>query len=271
MSCYNAESVQGFDDVMSITEHLSRADYYIFIDFRRDGDLPISVFAYQEFALARAWGITEIIAFQEEGLKSYGMLGYLLVHPTRFSSREQLVDLAREEIRNKKWSKNYSRNLVVSELRLEKRLIDFHDHTGQSIDQVWFLHVRNHRNDLSAFDTVAILHSVTNEATGERGRPDGSYLKWAGQQGFHRTIFPEDDAHFSAFAIRAGQPGVFLHSAADVVRQPIINEVGLYTLEYRVFSETFPPIKAMISLNYAGPLEVVQNIQPSATSAKLLP
>ena len=50
MECYNADSVQGFDDVMSITQRLSRADYYLFIDFRRDGaeresDPPISVFS----------------------------------------------------------------------------------------------------------------------------------------------------------------------------------------------------------------------------------
>ena len=64
IACYNADSAQGFDDVMSITEKLSKADYYLFIDFKRDGKLPISVFAHQEFALARAWGITEMIARQ---------------------------------------------------------------------------------------------------------------------------------------------------------------------------------------------------------------
>jgi hypothetical protein len=71
MECYNADSLQGFDDVMSITERLSRADYFLFIDFKRNGDQPISVFTHQEFALARAWGITEMIAFQEEGLQSH--------------------------------------------------------------------------------------------------------------------------------------------------------------------------------------------------------
>ncbi len=61
MKCYNADSIQGFDDVMSITEYLARSDYYLFIDFKRDDPVPISVFSHQEFALARAWQIKEML------------------------------------------------------------------------------------------------------------------------------------------------------------------------------------------------------------------
>jgi len=274
MECYNADSVQGFDDVMSITEHLSKADYYLFIDFKRErvepDDLEISVFTHQEFALARAWGITEMAAFQEKGLKSHGMLSYLLVHPIEFT-RGQLVELVREEIRRKGWNNNYSRNLVVWKLCPEAKLIKFTDHTGTSVGRVWFMWVRNHRDDRSAFDTVAILYSVTDEATGQEARcQDSSYLKWAGQKGFHKTIFPQDVAAFSAFAVRVEQPGVFLHSAADVPRQPIISEVGRYKLEYRIYSESFPPVSATVALNYTGFLGMELQIQPSATSAELL-
>jgi hypothetical protein len=276
MGCYNADSVQGFDDVMSIiTEHLSKADYYLFIDFKREsvnsGDLEISVFTHQEFALASAWGIKDIIAFQEEGLKSHGMLSYLLVHPLKFT-RDQLVELVRKEILRRGWTNNYSRNLVVSKLEPDPPtgIIEFTDHTGTSTGQVWFLWVQNRRKDRSAFDTVAILYSVTNEKTGIETRPDSSYLKWAGQKGFHKTIFPEGNAHFSAFVVRVNQPGIFLHSAADVPRHPIIDEVGRYKLEYRIFSESFPPVSATVALDYSGPLKMVIQIQPSATFANLL-
>lgn len=174
LGCYNADSVQGFDDVMSITDQLSKADYYLFIDFRRHDGTPISVFSHQEFALARAWGITEMIAFQEEELESHGMLSYVLVHPTKFT-RERLVDLVREEICRRRWNNNYSRNLVFSRLCSSDEPIYFTDHTGQSLGRVWFLHVRNNRRDRSAFNAVAILRSVTSEATEQETRPDSSY------------------------------------------------------------------------------------------------
>jgi hypothetical protein len=267
MECYNADSLQGFDDVMSITERLSRADYFLFIDFKRDDDLPISIFTHQEFALARAWGITEMIAFQEEGLRSHGMLSYVLAHPTKFT-RERLLDLVREEI-GRRWNNTYSRNLVISELRSSETLINFSDHTGQSLEKVWYLHIRNCRIDRAAFNAVAILHSITNDANGQSTRPDSSYLKWAGQIGFQKTIFPQDEAHFDAFSIRVGEPGVYLHSAADVSRQPIIRDVGRYKLEYRIFSESFPMLKILVSVNYTGAIEMVHQIQMSDTSAAL--
>lgn len=269
MECYNADSLQGFDDVMSITDRLSKADYYLFVDFKRDGDLPISVFTHQEFALARAWGITEMIAFQEEGLKSHGMLTYVLAHPIQFT-RDRLLDLVREEI-CKRWKKTFSRNLVVTKLSNSPadKIINFGDHTGQSLEKVWYIHASNRRSDRAAFNTVAILHSVTNVATGEQGRPDSAYLKWAGQMGFQKTIFPQDEASFDAFAIRVNEPGIFLHSAADVVRKPIIVEPGRYKLEYRIFSESFPPVAAVVALDYTGPIGMKQTIQLSATSADL--
>jgi hypothetical protein len=54
LDSYVAVSVQGFNDVMRITDELKRSDYYLFIDFvRKDaGDLPVSLFTHQELALA---------------------------------------------------------------------------------------------------------------------------------------------------------------------------------------------------------------------------
>jgi len=274
MDCYNADSRQGFDDVMSIVDHLSRADYYLFIDFKReitaDNSIPISVFTHQEFALARAWGITEIIAFQETGLKSYGILHYVLAHPISFT-RENLLERVRKEV-GKRWDKDYSRNLVVDRLEASSpdQLIQFTDHTGTSLERTWFLYVKNRRGDRPAFNTIAILYSVRNEANGKEFRPDSAYLKWAGQMGFQKTIFPNDEAHFDAFSVRVGQHGVFTHSAADVARKPIINAPGKYILTYQIFSESFPSITAQVKLEYTGPYVLLQQLQHSETGAELV-
>lgn len=268
MKCYNADSVQGFDAVMSILDHLSKADYYLFIDFKREGKLPISVFTHQEFALARAWGISELIAFQEEGLESYGILGYVLAHPIQFT-RQNLLDLVRQEIRLH-WTKTFSRNLVCARLDPPKSLIDYGDHTGRSLEMVWSLCIQNRREDRTAFNTVAILHSVTNDSTKETTRPDSAYLKWAGQMGYQKTIFPDDEATFDAFAIRVREGGVFLHSAADVRRQAIITDFGRFSLEFRVFSEGFPPLVVRVKLTYPVPISLDQRVQMSGTFAEIV-
>ena len=149
------------------------------------------------------------------------------------------------------------------------QLVTFADHTGASTQTTWRLFIQNRRNDRAAFNAVAILHSVRNKQTGQQSRPDTAYLKWAGQMGFQKTIFPNDEAELDAFSIRVGQPGVFIHSAADAPRKSIIADVGVCELEYGFFSESFPPISAIVELNYTGP-HGAQPVQFSQTSAGLI-
>ena len=250
MKCYNAESRQGFDDVMSITEHLARADYYIFIDFKRDDAVPISVFTHQEFALARAWQITEMLAFKEAGLLAYGMLGYVLAHPTEFV-RETLVAQVRDEIARRGWNANYSRNLLADRIEFPSQTWAYGDHQAANLERICRIIIENRRSDQAALDTIAILDSVNSN--GSITKPDRTYLKWAGQQAYQKTIFPQDFGEIDAFAIRVQEPGVFLHSANDLhPRRPIITHPGSYDLTYLLYAGGFPATHFTVTLDYDG-------------------
>jgi len=265
MDCYNADSVHGFDDVMSITERLAVADYYVMIDFKRDVEVPLSVFTHQEFALARAWGIDKILVFQEEGLKSYGMLSYVLAHPIGFR-RDKLVETVRETILNQKWRPDYSRNLVISSVK-PSELVVYGDHTGQSTARIWHLIIHNHRKDKAAVNTIAILDSVTLCKTDTLIiSPDRSYLKWVHQkEGYLHTILPQDHAAIDAFAVRVGEHGIFLNSRHDMVpRQPIITEPGDYIFNYNIYSANFPLLTAAVRINYTGPIQIESTVTTQA-------
>ncbi len=256
MRCYNADSVHGADDVMSITEHLAVADYYIMIDFARESSLPVSIFTHQEFALARAWGLDKMLVFQEEGLSPHGMLGYVLAHPIRFR-RDELVEVVRSGIETQNWDPHYSRNLVAATIQASDHIVLYGDHTGSSQELVWWLEIANKRADKAAVNAVAILHSVLACGDGSRiDSPDRSYLKWVYQkEGYQHTILPDDHAGFDAFAIRVNQAGVYLHSRHDhSPRRPIIADLGEYVLTYHVYSSTFPLLAIPIRLRYTGPL-----------------
>lgn len=187
MKCYNADSRQGFEDMMSITEHLARADYYIFIDFKRDDVVPISVFTHQEFALARGWQITEMLAFQEKGLRSYGMLSYVLAHPTEFE-RHTLVAQVRTEIARKGWNANYSRNLLADRIEASPAMPYGYSNGEVHDEEIWRVFIENRRSDQAAWDTIAILDSVTSNQ--KVNKPDRTFLKWAGQQAYQKTVIP---------------------------------------------------------------------------------
>lgn len=266
LQCYNADSQQGFDDVMSITKNLSRADYYLFIDFKRDQEkdgMPISLFTHQEFALARAWRITEMLAFKEKGLRSYGMLQYVLAHPVEFE-RPQLEDLVRENIRKKGWKADYSRNLIASTL-VRSELATYRDGHGENLEEIWRVTIQNGRTDRAAINTVAILDHVCESATGKAKRPDTTFLKWSGQNIYQRTILPDDSGEIDAFSLRVSQEGVFLHSASDVFpREPIITMHGEYILQYLLYADSSPPRRFKIRLNYQGAPKRQTALNPQA-------
>jgi hypothetical protein len=254
--CYNADSWQGFDDVMSITEYLSKADYYLFIDFKREGGIPISVFAHQEFALARAWGITEMLAFREKGLSCHttGMVSYVLAHPIEFD-RENLVALVKKKIEEKGWKPEYSRNLVAS--RLERTApVCYTDHHGTNCEKIWQVVIENKRSDRAALNTIAILDKIEGEGITEEEplRPDTTFLKWAEQrQTYQRTILPGCSARVDAFALRVNEDGVFLHSDRDVYpREPVISSPGKYILTYLLYADSFPPVRFKVKVVYKG-------------------
>jgi hypothetical protein len=256
MKCYNADSRQGFEDVMSITEHLARSDYYLFIDFKRDDSVPISVFTHQEFALARAWQIEEMLAFQEKGLQekglsSHGMLGYVLAHPTQFE-RATLVEQVRKEIARKDWNANYSRNLLADRIEASPAMRYGYPNGEVHGEEIWRVFIENRRIDQAAWNTIAILDSVTSNETVRK--PDRTFLKWAGQQAYQKTVFPQDYGEIDAFAIRVDGSGVFLHSARDLyLLEAIITEPGFYKLKYLLYAPGFPSTDFTIAFKYAGP------------------
>jgi len=272
--CYNADSVHGFDDVMSITERLAESDYFLFVDFKREDPLPVSVFTHQEFALARAWGIENMLAFIEEGLDPHGigMLSYVLAHPIMFT-RAELVGMVKREIKAKGWRDDYSRSLVAVKLDVKDDIL-YGDHTGQSREKIWQIVIENRRSNRAAVNVVAILDKIERVGSGTAQKPpdrDRSHLKWVGQsRGYMHTILPQDFGLIDAFAIRVEEPGVFLHSRWDVIpRPPIITEPGEYRLTYKLYAEHFPILAAAVLLNYAGPIIDGTRVEESATIARL--
>jgi hypothetical protein len=235
---------------MSITEHLVRADYYIFIDFKRDYPVPISVSTHQEFALARAWRITEMLAFKEAGLTAYGMLSYVLAHPTEFE-RRTLVTQVRDEMVKRGWNADHSRNLVADHIEFLSQTLAYGNHQAANIERICRIIIENRRSDQAALATIAILDSV--DSNGSITKPDRTYLKWAGQQAYQKTIFPQDHGEIDAFAIRADESGVFLHGANDLYpRRPIITNAGSCDLRYMLYARGFPPTYVTVTLDYQG-------------------
>jgi len=253
LKCYVAFKVQSLSDIMKITEELKNSDYYLFIDFIREINkpqgIPISIFTHQELAIAQHVRFENIIAFQQKDAPLQGFLKYMLSNPEIFDNSDDLLKKLRNIVSDKGWNADYSRNLTVEENGFVGPL-QYADHTGANWERVYQVKVCNNRPEVAAVRTVCVLDNHRKEGAHSVDSPDRSYLKWAGQQGYERTLLPKDYGFIDLFAIRAGDPGLYLHSICDVhPRSPIIYDNGTYILSYKLFSEGFPMIRFSVKVN----------------------
>lgn len=273
LDTYLAFKIQSLSDIMTITNELRSSDYYIFIDFLRRSskpeDYPISLFTHQELALAYHLGFKDIIALQQNGAPLEGFIRYVLSNPEPFSDETELYDKVRSLVKARGWTNTFSRNLVLADNGFSNP-IQYTDHSGSFIERVYQVRVHNHRPDVAAMGSVCILDYFERLSDGARfDSPDRSYLKWAGQAGYERTILPKDFGDIDILSIHADRPGIFLHSLRDTRRDPIIDANDKYRLFFKLFSRDFPLVQfcVEIDLRWSAPTPPTWI---SASTAKLL-
>ena len=91
-------------------------------------------------------------------------------------------------VKERQWSKDYSRSLVLTEIQTPSEPLTYANHTSQYLEYIWRAQIENHRPDAAAVNTVCILYSIEH-AGKQVACSDRSYLKWAGQM-----EIPKDNA-----------------------------------------------------------------------------
>lgn len=258
-SAYVVINVQRLEDINdAIVKELVSADYFIFIDFRREKikwcKYRGSLFSHQELALAYYLGFENTILLIENGVLVEGFLQYIQSNPRVFKRRDQILNLIEEDVRVRNWSPMYSRHLTVEGIEKLPMTISYGDYTGSyNSATVFECRIRNNRNYTTAMYSSAVLRKINGLSS-----PDTSYLKWAGLWevvGYYQIIFPQSEGRLCLLQIDNNNPlHVFLQSARDVVpRVPIISgPVGRYRLSYEVFAVGFPMLEFEVDLDLTG-------------------
>lgn len=261
---YVAIQTQSLQDVNSeIIGNLKSADFYIFIDFKREQintsangitEYRGSLFTHQELAIAYLLEFEYVICLRENNVRLEGLGQYLLSNAIMFSDKRNILPIIQKEILQRTWEKTYSRHLVVSG-PFDAGQWPFGDHTGTSWRHIWHIAVENWRSDSAAFNTVARLDKISDPYGTTASSRDRSFLKWAGKkEAFQNTILPADQANFDCLSIDVANPFcVYLHSEEDRhPRQPIISNTGLYLLHYELLAIGFPKTNFDIEINLTG-------------------
>lgn len=267
---YVAIDAQSINDINnSIIWNLRTADFYIFIDLKREQVIPFpgnnnnlrgSLFTHQELAMSYLLKFPEVIFLQHNDLPLEGVLKYILGNPKKFNNYDDAFKIIIDEINTRNWDPEFNRSFRVELLPLTNKL-SYKDHStldssGKKVTRESYIlkvRVENKRIDLPAINTVARLE-VFQDSSGKLHKPDTTSLKWAGEQLYSKPIFETESAEFDAFAIADNnQLEIYLHSARDFYpRLPIINKAGQYSLFYSISAVGFPKCGLKIDIDLTG-------------------
>ncbi len=276
---YVAAQVQNIPDLnRCIICELYAADFYIFINFRREqihaGPPPVfrgSLYTNQELAIAYAIGIEKMIFLNQQQAERAGVFGAIVSNTPEFEEAEDILPILEDAIKRASWSPDFSRHLALQRISWTP-IVPYGEHvpwegaptSGLRI-RVLHGHVTNRRRDAGAPSVIAHLRSVRRADGAFIESPDSTPLKVTNQyQAYQQTIWPQSEGCFDLLALDSEQPTrIFLMSNNDVhPRRPITTERGLYGFRYEVLADGFPPLEFSVVLNVDGSDQPTAEVVP---------
>lgn len=235
---YVAIETQSILDLNSgIIGELKKADFYLFVNFRRDnivsGNSTFfrgSMFTNQELGIAYAMGFEKCLFINQNGVKREGIFQYMVSNTPEFDQLGEVLQIVQTAMVTANWQPSYSRNLIYQNLHWGGP-VSYTERTVTRNVRVLHIHILNNRPDQGASNAVARLKSLTDNGVTSIA-PDRSHLKCSGAPGYSNIIWPNDYVAFDLLSIDLNnQSNIFLHSALDVnPRVPLIHKSGKYIL-----------------------------------------
>ncbi len=252
---YIALEAQSIQDVNSgIIGELRRADYYVFIDFRREPlgiaepqEFRGSLFSHQELAIAYTIGFEKPLFFRQSGVKLEGMCQYIASNATPFKEPSEVPGMVAAAVMQREWTPDYSRNLMVTRLHYPPERIQF----GELIGRALHADIENRRPDVGAAGVVARLAKLRVAGDAWRISPNRAPLKVTGQPGFEQTIWPKSHGAFGLLFVdtRSDRCRAYLINALDITPRPVLlDSPGDHLLMYEVFAQGFDVIRFTVQV-----------------------
>lgn len=272
------QSLRGLKE--NIFQKLSQSEYIIFIDLKRErlytlskgiykdtGKHRGSLFSHQELALATFLEEIECLAFQERGVKSDdGILQFIQANCHEFTSRKNLPDLVNsilnKKLKNGKWSNNWRNELLIE--RDKDEYVNAYTSPERIIEKRHYhLKINNMHIQKTAYECFAYVESIINTSNGSKLSPDIVELKWKGVSSPRISIPPKRYRELDALrAITSLPQQVDIAVNSNIVDYSgyyhTIKGPGDFDITYIVFSNNFPPTKAICRLSIGQELDDIK-------------
>lgn len=282
---FEAHSSKALTD--GIYAHLRTAEYFLFVDFRRErlgawGKHRGSLFSNQELGIASYLALDSLY-FVEIGVeRRAGILGAIQGNPIEFSDRSKLVDSIRKEIAVGAWRPTSRRELrVVRDPTQFERAAAPAEVFGRAAGAgqrvaVRYYHValQNLHDRILASDCRVQIIEIRNITVGKVTRPDPveskfKHITWPAislppgtQREFDAVIVPEDPPRMAVLGI-VNFPYIDSMSA---IQQYTLSGVGDYEIDLAVFSRDFGPVLLTLALHLDSSINGVRLLLKSSSA-----
>lgn len=274
-------------NVHSLTENifseLREADYYLFIDFKREEIVRRStrqktprskrrkvfrgsLFSHQEFAIACFEGM-EVLAFREYGVEPLtGVISAVMANATTFRRRSELAALVYERVKHKVESREWSttsRNRLEIFASVDNGNIDTQTGAG-GVRRVSHYHInaKNLPHKKAATNCFAYIDEILDAKTGTRvGSNYTCELKWEGTVLQGVRIGPKSQRGIDSFIVVHGPQGQELHfqPQTDAHNHVSVFRPGAELLvTYVVTSAEFAAARQRFMIKFTGLDKVVR-------------
>jgi hypothetical protein len=246
----------------NIFEKLADAEYFLFIDFRREQLVGVepancrgSVFTQQELAIA-AYLDTEPLMFQEEGVRPReGILAALQANCLSFADRASLPTQVINEGKQRGWNPNWQNSLALEgdDPALQVDALRLPENIGA---RFFHIRVRNNHRHKTARNAFGYLVEAVNLNTAAPVPFESVEFKWAGYTEPNATIAPGKYRKLDALWLPHHEPrlpkfNTFADSSQFI---PQIAGVGDWQLTYEVLSDNIPGARRSFHLHLGGTL-----------------
>ncbi len=230
--------------------NLESAEYFLFVDFRREqlanqSEHRGSLFTNQELALASFLDL-DVMTFQQTGvLKLDGLMRFLQANAVEFSNPADLPDLIRKRIEKVRWESGWKRRLAF---RLcDPLMVDARAQDG-ALNRFFHLSVGNPHSRKPALLCSCIVESI--ERTGGGGFVDfrPGEVHWAGSSEQFVTIPVGRERQVDIGFINHRNPAIFMFNSFTTSSQflPPLLGPGEYDVKFTVVSQNFQPATALV-------------------------
>jgi len=258
---------------------LIEADYFIFVDFKRErlfvesngkfGDTKKhrgSLFSHQELAIATL-SDKEFLLFHEKGVKERDGISMFTQSKSKpFSDRKKLPNQVITEVKRKGWRSDWRNELLL--VRYER---DFEDNVHaigiyrDGVARFYHIKVRNLHRQKVAYGCLAYVEKIVDRSNGEEKSFETVEFKWKGIKTREAAILPKDFRYLDAFHVYYDSQdvvnlGINRHLIDFSGYEPpyILTGPGTFEITFAVYSNNFSPARSVFTLVIGRKMEDIK-------------